>query len=334
MKEKPLFFILIILTLLLFILSLSVSKVSISFTEIFKVFSGNSDEMLHNLVLNFRLPKSLTALLVGISLPISGFLMQELFKNPLAEPSVLGITSMASLGVAIVIFLFSMIGLDEFLNNPWITIVASFIGAIIALFLVISLSFRVKSSASLVIIGFMIAGLAGALIGMMQYFAPSDKIKAYMVWGFGSISGLSWEQLSIFALFVLGGIIVSLFTLRGITALLLGEKYAQSLGINIKRLRFIILVSTALLTASATAFAGPISFIGLAVPHICRTLLKTGDMQVLYRWIFISGIFFMLLFSILTEVFPFGTLPINIITALFGAPIVISILLNNKNEVR
>ena len=334
MKEKPLFFVLIILTFLLFILSLSVGKVSISFTEIFQVILGNQDEMTTNLVLNFRLPKSITAILVGISLPISGFLMQELFKNPLADPAVLGITSMASLGVGIVIFLFSLLCLDLYLNNPWITILASFVGAVLALLIVIVFSFRVKSASSLVILGFMLAGLSGALIGMMQYFAPSEKIKAYLIWGFGSLSGLSWEQLCIFALFVLSGIIISLFTLRGITALLLGERYAQSLGINIKKLRFIILISTALLTASATAFAGPIGFIGLAIPHICRTLLKTGNMRVLYRWVVVSGIFFMLLFSILTEIFPFGTLPINIITALFGAPIVISILLNNKNEVR
>ncbi|SFN43199.1 iron complex transport system permease protein [Algoriella xinjiangensis] len=334
MKEKPLFFAFLFFTLILFIASLSVGKVSISFNEIYHVFFGTSDEMINNLVLNFRLPKSITALLVGISLPISGFLMQELFKNPLADPSVLGITSMASLGVGVVIFLFSIIGLDQYLNNPWITIIASFLGAITALLIVIVFSFRVKSAASLVILGFMISGLSGALIGMMQYFAPSDKIKAFLIWGFGSLSGLSWQQISIFALFVLSGIIVSLFSLRGITALLLGERYAQSLGINIKKLRFIILIATALLTASATAFAGPIGFIGLAIPHICRTLLKTGDMRVLYRWIFVSGIFFMLLFSILTEIFPFGTLPINIITALFGAPIVISILLNNKNEVR
>lgn len=334
MKEKPLFFAFLFFTLILFITSLSVGKVSISFNEIYHVFFGTSDEMINNLVLNFRLPKSITALLVGISLPISGFLMQELFKNPLADPSVLGITSMASLGVGVVIFLFSIIGLDQYLNNPWITIIASFLGAITALLIVIVFSFRVKSVASLVILGFMISGLSGALIGMMQYFAPSDKIKAFLIWGFGSLSGLSWQQISIFALFVLSGIIVSLFSLRGITALLLGERYAQSLGINIKKLRFIILIATALLTASATAFAGPIGFIGLAIPHICRTLLKTGDMRVLYRWIFVSGIFFMLLFSILTEIFPFGTLPINIITALFGAPIVISILLNNKNEVR
>jgi iron complex transport system permease protein len=334
MKEKPLFFILIVFTFLLFLLSLSVGKVSISFGEIYHAIIGNADEMTSNLVLNFRFPKSITALLVGISLPISGFLMQELFKNPLADPSVLGVTSMASLGVGVVIFLFSIIGLDLYLNNPWITIMASFIGAITALLLVVLFSFRVKSTASLVILGFMLSGLSGALIGIMQYFAPSDKIKSFLVWGFGSLSGLSWEQLAIFSIFTSVGIVLSLFTLRGITALLLGEKYAQSLGVNIKKLRFTILISTALLTASATAFAGPIGFIGLAIPHICRTLLKTGDMRILYRWVFVSGIFFMLLFSILTEIFPFGTLPINIITALFGAPIVISILLNNKNEVR
>lgn len=334
MKEKMLFYVISFLTLLLFVGSLSVGKVDIPFVEILHVFTGSSDEMTNNLIFNFRLPKALTALLVGIALPIAGFLMQELFKNPLADPSVLGITSMASLGVGSVIFLFSILGLDVFLNNPWVMILASFIGSLIALILIISFATRVKSSSSLIILGFMISGLSGALIGIMQYFSPSDKIKSFLVWGFGSLSGLSWEQLFVFILCISIGIIFSLFTLRGITALLLGDRYAQSLGINIKKIRLLILISTALLTASATAFTGPIGFIGLAIPHICRTVLKTGDMRLLFRWIFLTGIASMLFFSILTEIFPFGTLPINIITSLFGAPIVISILLKNSNEIR
>ncbi|WP_313386511.1 iron ABC transporter permease [Chishuiella sp.] len=334
MKDKFLFNTLIIIAFILFILSLSIGKVSISFQEIYEVFSGKSDEVTTNLILNFRLPKSITTVLVGISLPISGFLMQELFKNPLAEPSVLGISAMSSLGVAIVIFLFATIGLNEYLNNPWLIIIASFLGSITALFIVITLSIKINSSSSLIIIGFMISGIAGAIIGIMQYFAPSDKIKSYLVWGYGSLSGLSWTQIIIFAGIVFVGIILSLYTLKGITALLLGEKYALSLGINTKQLRLLILFATALLTSAATAFTGPISFIGLIIPHICRSLLKTGNMKKLYGWIFISGICCMLLFSILTEIFPFGVLPINIITALFGAPIVISILLNNKNEIR
>lgn len=330
MKEKPLFYLICCLTIFLFFYSLTIGKVEIPIKEII----GSTDEVNRNLVLNFRLPKSITAVLIGLSLPIAGFLMQELFKNPLAEPSVLGVTSMASLGVAIVIFLFTTLGLDTWLNNPWLLIFASFIGSIFALFFILLFLNKVKSSASLVILGFMLSGLTVAFIGLMQYFSTSDKIKTFLMWGFGSISGLSWEQVGVFALFVSFGLIGSIFTLRGISALILGEKYAQSVGIDIKKLRILILVSAALLTASATAFTGPIAFVGLAVPHICRSVLKTGNMRLLFRWVLLAGVCIMLLFSILTDLFPFGTLPINIITSLIGAPIVISILLNNKYEIR
>ncbi len=330
MKERGLFIAMCVLTFIVFIVSLAVGKASIPFSEILHP----THEMTHNLIYNFRLPKSLTAVLIGIALPISGFLLQELFKNPLADPSVLGVTSLSGLGVAVVIFLFSLLGLDHWFHNSWLIILAAFSGAVLALLLIGSFAYRVRSSASLIILGFMLSGLASALIGVMQYFAPSEKIKSYLIWGFGSISGLSWEQLGIFFCCVVVGGVISLFSLKGITALLLGERYAMSLGVNLKNQRYLILGVTALLTASATAFAGPIAFIGLAIPHICRSLLKTGDMWKLYRWIVVSGVFTMLFFSIVVEIFPFGTLPINIITSLFGAPVVMSILLSNQQQIR
>lgn len=333
MKEKLLFYAVCGLVILLFIGSIGMGKVSISMWEIFHAFTQSTDEVTSNLILNFRIPKSIAAVLVGIALPIAGFLMQELFKNPLAEPSVLGVTSMASLGVGTVIFLCSVLGLEMYLNSPWLIITASLIGSLIALVVILSFATKIKSSASLVILGFMLSSLTGALIGMMQYVAPSDQIKTFLMWGFGSLSGLTWQQLFIFALFIGAGLGISMFTLRGISALLLGERYAATMGIHMKRLRLLILIATALLTAGATAFTGPIGFVGLVIPHLCRTVLKTGDIRLLVKWIITSGICSMLLFSILTEVFPFGTLPINIITALIGAPIVISILLNNKYQI-
>ena len=333
MKEKIAFIGILIFILFLFIVSLSVGKVAIPISDILAVFNGSSDEISTNLILNFRIPKAIAAILVGIALPVAGFLMQELFKNPLAEPSVLGVTSMASLGVGVIIFLFSILGLEAYLNQPWLIIMASLVGSFVALLLILGFATKIKSSASLVILGFMLSGLTGALIGMMQYVAPSDKIKTFLMWGFGSLSGLTWQQLSIFFLFIVIGLGISLFTLRGISALLLGERYAATMGINIKRLRLLILVATAILTAGATAFTGPIGFVGLVIPHLCRTFLKTGDIRLLFKWIIVSGICSMLFFSILTEAFPFGTLPINIITSLIGAPIVISILLNNKYQI-
>ncbi len=333
MKEKITFIGSLGIILFLFIISLSVGKVAIPISDILAVLSGDADEISTNLILNFRVPKSIAAILVGIALPVAGFLMQELFKNPLAEPSVLGVTSMASLGVGTVIFLFSVLGLDAYLNSPWLIITASLLGSLVALLLILSFATKIKSSASLVILGFMLSGLTGALIGMMQYVAPSDKIKTFLMWGFGSLSGLTWEQLFIFFLFIVIGLGISMFTLRGVSALLLGERYAATMGINIKQLRILILIATAILTAAATAFTGPIGFVGLVIPHLCRTVLKTGDIRLLFKWIIVTGIFSMLLFSIFTEVFPFGTLPINIITSLIGAPIVISILLNNKYQI-
>ena len=333
MNQKGLFITICCFAILLFFVSLTVGKVAIPISDIFSVFNS-STEVHQNLILNFRLPKSIAAVLVGIALPISGFMMQELFKNPLAEPSVLGVTSMASLGVGVVIFLFSILGLEMYLNNPWLIILASLVGSFFALLLILSFASKIKSSASLVILGFMISGLTGALIGMMQYIAPSEKIKSFLMWGFGSLSGLTWNQIAVFALFIVIGLLISLSTLKGISALLLGERYAATLGINVKKLRIVLLISTAILTAAATAFTGPIGFVGLVIPHICRTFLKTGNIKILYQWIIVTGITSMLFFSILTDLFPFGTLPINIITSLIGAPIVISILLNNKYEIR
>lgn len=333
MNERIAFIGSVALWVVLFMISIVVGKADLMISDYLSIFHS-SDEMVSNLILNFRLPKSITAILVGIALPIAGFLMQELFKNPLAEPSVLGVTSMSSLGVGIVVFLFSIIGLTQYLNHPWIIIIASFIGAFAALILILSFAQRIKSSASLIILGFMMSGLTVALISLMQYFAPSEQIKQFLMWGFGTLSGLTWSQILIFAFCVTLGLMLTTKTLKGIVALNFGEKYAQTMGIHLKSLRMTILIASALLTSAATAFTGPIGFIGLVIPHLCRSVLKTSNIFLLLKWIIISGMNTMLFFLILTEIFPFGTLPINIITSLIGAPIVISILLNHKFEIK
>lgn len=333
MNERIAFIGNLLLMMVLFAISITVGKAELSFMDFLSVFHAN-DEMIYNLIVNFRLTKTITAVLVGIALPVSGFLMQELFKNPLAEPSVLGVTSMSSLGVGIVIFLFSLLGFHEFLNQSWVIIFASFLGAMTALFLILSFALRIKSSASLIILGFMMSGLTIALISLMQYFAPSEQIKQFLMWGFGTLSGLTWNQILLFGLFVIIGLLFTKKTLPSIALLNFGEKYAQTMGVNIITTRRLILVSAALLTSASTAFTGPIGFIGLVIPHICRSVLKTANLKLLLKWIIVLGINTMLFFLILTEVFPFGTLPINIITSLVGAPIVISILMNHKFEIK
>lgn len=322
MKFNFIIFSLILLILFAFLLNLNSGNADVSLLDFFK------DETASKLILNYRLPKTLAAVLAGISLPISGLLLQELFRNPLADPSVLGITSAAGLGVAVIVFLSSVLGLSTWLNNSWLICIASFVGAFLALLLIVFFASKLNSTASLIIVGIMIAGFSAALIGVLQFFAPSDKIKTFLLWTFGSISGLSWSQIIVFTLISCLGIFMSLFSLKGISGLRLGENYAYSMGINIKRNRWIILISSALLTASATAFVGPIAFIGLAIPHICRIVFKRTQIFQLYILVFLTGILSMLLFSWLAQLFPNGNLPINILTSLIGAPIVMSILLN------
>lgn len=317
--------ILVLLIIITFLLNLNIGSSEIT------ILDWSANPTAKQLIMDFRLPKTIAAILAGIALPISGLLLQELFRNPLADPSILGITSASGLGVAIVIFLSAIFGFSNWINNSWLICVASFLGAILALIIILFFSARLNSTTALVIIGIMIAGFAAAIIGVLQFFAPSEKIKTYLMWTFGSVSGLSWSQILVFLVTTLSGIIVSIFTLKGVSGLRLGENYAHSMGINIRKTRWLILISSALLTASTTAFVGPIAFIGLAIPHICRIVFKQTEILKLYALVILLGIFSMLLFSWIAQIFPNGSLPINIITSLVGAPIVMSILLNRKS---
>ena len=308
----------------MFFLNLNIGNADVS------LFSISDDEIARKLVLDFRLPKTIAALLAGIALPISGLLLQELFRNPLADPSVLGITSASGLGVAIVIFLSATLGLSDWVHNPWLLSLASFCGALLGLMILVFFSSRIHSTAGLIIVGMMIAGLASALIGVLEFFAPSEKIKAYLIWTFGSMSGLSWTEIWVFTFLVFMGILISIFSLKGISGLRLGENYAHTMGIHIPKIRWLILISSAILTASATAFVGPVAFIGLAIPHICRIVFKRTEISKLYTLVILLGVFSMLLFLWISQIFPNGNLPINIITSLIGAPIVMSILLNRN----
>lgn len=305
-------------------LNLNVGNARVSLLNVF------DDEMTYRLIVDYRLPKTLAAILAGIALPLSGLMLQELFRNPLADPSVLGITSAAGLGVALVIFLSSILGFTSLISNSWLISFASFFGALLALLLIVFFSARLNSTSALIIVGIMIAGFSSAIIGVLQFFAPSEKIKTYLMWTFGSLSGLSWAQIFVFTIMTLIGLLISAFTLKGISGLRLGENYAHSMGINIKKVRWLILISSAILTAAATAFVGPIAFIGLAIPHICRIVFKKTQVIKLYVLVILAGIFSMLLFSWIAQIFPSGSLPINIITSLIGAPIVMSIILNRN----
>lgn len=321
----------------LFLISLVYGSVSIPIKAIGQIVMGQEPERItwQHILLQSRLPQSCTAVLAGASLAVSGLLLQTLFKNPLAGPSILGISDGANLGVALVMLYFgsslgNKIGLS--VNNYLLIVSAAFVGAGAVLLLIIYFSTKVKSNIILLIIGIMIGYLVSSLISILNYYASADKIQAFVLWGLGSFSGVSREQLPYFSFFSIVGLASSLLLIKPLNALLLGEMYAANLGVKIKRTRFFVLLCTGLLTASVTAFCGPISFIGLAVPHIARLMLGSSNHKSLLPVTLLAGSCVALLCTILMVV-PGGNtiLPLNAVTPMLGAPVIIYVLLNRKS---
>ncbi len=327
---------LLLVTLIaLFVLNISLGSVSIPFKDILNTLIGNTaaKESWETIILNFRLPKAITALLVGSGLSVAGLLMQTLFRNPLAGPFVLGISSGASLGVALLILgssLFSGFFLTNTISN-WSLPIASSLGAFLVLSAVIIAASKVKNTMSILIIGLMFGSLTSAIISVLSYFSEAAQIQQFIFWSFGSLGNLSWTELAIFISIYSIGILATIAIIKPLNSFLLGENYAKSLGINVKRSRNIILLITSILTGVITAFAGPIAFIGLAVPHIARMLFSTSNHKILIPAVIILGAIIMLICDGIAQL-PTSefTLPINAITSLFGAPIVIWLLIRKK----
>ena len=317
------------------LVSISLGSVSIPLDEIIAVLSGNdsSKSSWATIILHFRLPKAITAMLVGSGLSIAGLLMQTLFKNPLAGPFVLGISSGASLGVAILILGAGIFGgvLTAISLSSWGLAIASSIGAALVLFAVLITANKVRNTMSILIIGLMFGTVTSAIISVFTFFSNADKIQQFVFWGFGSLGNLSWNEILVFFTIYLTGIINLIGIIKPLNSLLIGENYAKSLGINIKKNRNIILLITSLLTGVITAFAGPIAFIGLAVPHITKLVFKTSDHKILLPAVAILGAIILLICDIIAQL-PTSefTLPINAVTSLIGAPIVIWLLVRKK----
>ena len=313
-------------------------SVSIPFKEIFYTLIGDTSikDSWQTIVLDFRVPKAITAILVGSGLSICGLLMQTLFRNPLAGPFVLGISSGASLGVALLILGSSIFGgffLTSSISN-WSLAIAASLGAFLVLFAVIMAANSIRNTMSILIIGLMFGSLTAAVIAVLVYFSEATQIQQYLFWSFGSLGNLSWSELSVFGSIYLVGVLACLSIIKPLNSFLLGENYAKSLGINIKKSRTIILVITSLLTGVITAFSGPIAFIGLAVPHIAKMLFTTSNHKILIpASAIIGGIVLLICDSIAQLPTSEFTLPINAITSLFGAPIVIWLLLRKKKIV-
>lgn len=326
----------IFLGILLFFLNLFVGSVTIPFADLFKVFFGEeTNSTISTIVFEYRLPQAVTALFAGAALSVAGLLMQTLFRNPLADPSMLGISSGAGLGVAITILFTGILGgsaLSSF--GLWSNIgvsIAAFLGATLVLMLILGFSSRVRNMTTLIIIGLMVSYLAGSLTDIMKFFSMKEDIHAFVIWGMGSFSAVGKTKLAFFSISIIIGLFASLFMSKNLNIMLLGDLYAENLGLNVKRNNLFVILVSGYLTAIVTAYCGPIAFLGLAIPHLTRFIFKTSDHRILVPAVMLIGMIVSLLCNLVARMPGFeGNLPINAVTAFIGAPIVIWVILRRR----
>ena len=317
--------------IVLFAMSLIVGSVRIPLAEVcdilFDKFEGK--ESWKYIIMENRLPQALTAMLCGASLAVCGLMLQTAFRNPLAGPDVFGISSGAGLGVAIVmLFLGGSVSTTLFTVSGFLAILTSaFIGAIVVTMIILFLSTMVRNSVLLLIVGLMVGYVSSSAVALLNFFASEEGVKSYMVWGMGNFGGVSMNHMQLFALLCLVGIIASIFLIKPLNIMLLGTQYAESLGISIRQIRNLLLVTVGLLTAVTTAFCGPISFIGLAIPHISRLLFRTDNHQILLPGTVLTGAVIALFCNLICYLpGELGIIPLNAVTPLLGAPIIIYVI--------
>jgi len=328
-RSLILFLTLSLLAIGLFLADLAWGSIHISVREILSVFGGKGANGINTeILLNFRLPKAITAMLAGASLSVAGLMMQTLFRNSLADPYILGVSSGASLGVALVMMAATELPV-ALVSSGWALIAAAIIGASVVLVLVVGVSFKVHNAVSLLIVGLMFGTIAGSLVSVLQNFSNPDAIKLFVMWTFGSLSAVTWNYMQVLLPVVVIGIGMAFFLQKRLDGLLLGENYARGLGISIVNTRLLIVVATGLLAGGITAFTGPIAFVGVAIPHIARGLFKTSSHKVLLPATILCGASLLLICDIITQI-PTYTLPINTVSALFGAPIIIWIIIKKR----
>jgi iron complex transport system permease protein len=337
-RKTLLMIILIVLLLFMIILDLMTGAVKIPAHKLIGILFGTADEspVWETILFDFRIPKALTAILAGSALSVSGLQMQTVFRNPLAGPDVLGVTAGASLGVAMVVMGFGdffLLHNLSYLGN-WTQIIAAWAGAGMVLLLIMFVSLRVRDIMTILILGILFGGAASAVVNILQYFSQQSVLKAFVIWSMGSLGSLTGIQLRVLAISVSTGFLLTLLTLKVLNALLLGETYARSLGVNIKQARFLVFLSTSILSGSIAAFCGPIAFVGIAVPHVARLIFNTSNHNVLIPASLMLGSILMLLADIITQMPGSGVLlPINSVTALLGIPVVIWVIVYNRRLV-
>lgn len=336
--KKHTAFIWILLTvvlLVLFVFDIVLGSVQMPLKEVLKIiFTGQSDHPEYlTIIYRFRIPKAITALFAGFALSVSGLQMQTVFRNPLAGPFVLGISAGASLGVALLVMgisTFTLVSQIGVIGN-WTIVIAAWLGSGLILFLILAISARVKDIMTILILGIMFGSATAAIVNILQYFSNESMLKAFIVWTMGSLGGVSIAQLKVLIPSVLIGLSITFLSLKMLNAMLVGENYAKSMGLNVRLSRFLIFFSTSLLAGTITAFCGPIGFIGIAVPHIARIVFKTANHNTLLPGSMILGGIVLLLSDIVSQMpGKENTLPINSITALVGIPIVIWIIIKNE----
>ena len=336
MKRNILLFICLATSiLLLFGLNLTTVSVQIPFTDVLDILCGRftGKESWEYIILENRLPQTLTAILCGASLSVCGLMLQTAFRNPLAGPDVFGISSGAGLGVALVMLLLGgTVSTSIFTVSGFLAILtAAFVGAIAATALILFLSTLVRNSVLLLIVGIMVGYVSSSAVSLLNFFASEEGVKSYMVWGMGNFGGVSMNHIPLFSILCLIGIIASFLLVKPLNILLLGPQYAESLGISTRQIRNILLVVVGLLTAITTAFCGPISFIGLAIPHIARLLFHTENHQILLPGTVLSGAVIALLCNFICYLpGESGIIPLNAVTPLIGAPVIIYVIIQRR----
>lgn len=331
-RSTILFCILSALVVLLFAADIAVGSVNIALSDIWATLTGGEcDAVTARIIIDIRLMKAIIAILAGAALSVSGLQMQTLFRNPLAGPYVLGVSSGASLGVALFILGAPLLG---FTASPLLSTLgtagAAWFGAAAILALVASVSRRIKDIMVILILGMMIGSAVSAIVQIMQYLSNEEALKSFIVWTMGSLGDVTSSQLLLVAPAIIAGLIIAVSVIKPMNMLLLGESYARTMGLNIQRTRTLILLSTTLLAGTVTAFCGPIGFIGLAIPHVARILFRNADHRILLPAAALSGAIALLVCDIFSKLL---TLPVNTITALLGIPIVIWVVIKNKNIV-
>lgn len=335
----PLMLLMTVLIALFFLLNLLLGSVDIPLRSVCRILAGGTDELVvwQNIVWKSRVPQALTALVAGAGLSVSGLQMQTVFRNPLADPSVLGVSSGASLGVAMVVLLSGAVGGVALSRLGYLGEVAlslaAIVGAMSVMALIVYVSMKVRGNVTLLIIGVMIGYVANAVIGVLKFFSVEEDIRAYVIWGLGSFARVSGDQMLLFVGIMAVLLPLSFLLIKTMNLLLLGNGYARNLGLNIRRARLLVIFCSGVLVAIVTAYCGPIMFLGLAVPHLCRAIFRSSDHRVLMPATLLTGAALALVCNLIARMPGFeGALPVNSVTALIGAPVVASVLFRRRKS--